>query len=104
MENKPGNENSGPETANRPWAHRGLRLWPGAVREVEKASGTHRRRLDRHAARARHQIKFQLDQFRRAVIIGLGADSADAAAQPALQRTERLPLQPVEWIAGRVSL
>ena len=27
-------------------------------------------------ARARHQIELELDQFRRAVVVGLGADAA----------------------------
>src|SRR5258708_243383 len=63
-----------------------------------------RRRLDRHAVGARHQVKFELDQFRRAVIKSLGAEAGHAAAQPALQRAERLPFQPVDRIAGRLSL
>jgi len=47
------------------------------------------------AVGARHQIKLELDQFGRAVIVSLRADATDAAAQAVLQRTERLPLQPV---------
>ena len=54
--------------------------------------------------RARLQVELELDQFRRAVIVGLGADAGDAGAQPPLQRPQRLPLQPVERIAGRVRL
>src|SRR5260370_15423957 len=67
-------------------------------------SRPYRRRLDRHTVGARHQVKFELDQFRRAVIKSLGADAGHAAAQPALQRAERLPFQPVDRIAGRLSL
>ena len=62
------------------------------------------RRLHRHARGPRHQIKLQLDQFRRAVIIGLRADAGDAGAQPPLQRSQRLPLQPIDRIAGRMRL
>src|SRR5450755_3576201 len=64
----------------------------------------HRWGFDPHPPRPRHQIELELDQFRRAVIVGLRANAADAAAQAALQRAERLPLQTVERIAGRVSL
>ena len=34
--------------------------------------GPHRRRLDLHASRTRHQIKLQLHQFRRAEVEGKG--------------------------------
>src|SRR6202795_2048025 len=77
-----------------------------ALKEIpcRSNSRSHRRRLDRQSPRARHQIKLELDQFRRAVVVSLGADAGDAVAQAALQRTQRLPLQPVERIAGRLSL
>src|SRR5258708_28912887 len=67
-------------------------------------SPPYRRRLDRHAVGARHQVKLEFDQFRRAVIKSPGADAGHAAAQAALQRTNRLPFQPVDRIAGRLSL
>ena len=68
------------------------KLWP------------HRRRLHRHAAGTRHQIELEFDQFRRAVVVRLGANAREAGAQAALQRSQRLPLQPVQRIAGRMSL
>src|SRR5437667_9784921 len=68
------------------------------------SSGPHRRRLNRHALRARHQIKLEFDQFRRTVIIWLRPDAEDATAQAPLQRAKRLPFQPVLWVAGRVGL
>src|SRR3954469_3729576 len=67
-------------------------------------SGPHRWRLHRHFSRARHQIELELDEFRRAVVVSLGAYAADATAQAPLQRAERLPFEPVKRIAGRVAL
>src|ERR1700751_5477245 len=52
----------------------------------------HGRRLDLHSGRARHQIKFELDELRSAVVIVLGPHSRDAIAQAPLQRPHRLPL------------
>src|SRR6516165_12487496 len=60
--------------------------------------------LDRHSGRARHQIKFELDELRGAVVKVLGPDSCDAVAQAALQRSHGLPFQPVDRIAGRQRL
>src|SRR5262249_47413606 len=60
--------------------------------------------FDRHAVGARHQIELERDQLRRAIIVSLRADAGNAAAQAAFQRAERLPLQPVLGIAGRMSL
>ena len=73
-------------------------------RSRRSASGRYRRALHLHAAGARHQIELEFNQFRRAVVIGLGADAGDAAAQAPLQRTQRLPLQPVDRVAGRMRL
>src|SRR6266436_3040451 len=67
-------------------------------------SGAYRGRLERHALRARHQVEFELYQFRRAELIRLRPDAEDAAAQAALQRAERLPLQPVHRVAGGMGL
>src|SRR4030081_1601522 len=48
----------------------------GSVEPVR--SGPHRRRLHRHFSRARHQIELELDQFRRAVGVSLGAYAGEA--------------------------
>ena len=64
----------------------------------------HRRRLDRQAARAPHQEQLEVDEFGRAVGIGLGAHADQAIAQPPLQRAEALPFEPIERIAGRMRL
>src|SRR5262245_22260189 len=64
----------------------------------------HRRSLDRHAARAPHQIKFEIDVFGCAQGIGDGAHSEQAVAQSALQRSKRLPFEAIERISGRVAL
>lgn len=64
----------------------------------------HRWSLDRHAAGAPHQIKLQFNIFGCTVDIGLGAYPDHAVAQPALQRAETLPFQPVERIAVRMTL
>jgi len=45
----------------------------------------------RHACRARRQIEFERDQFRRAELVNIRPDAEDAVAQAALQRAERLP-------------
>src|SRR6478735_1240846 len=68
------------------------RLWP------------YRRRLQRHPARTPHQKEFEVDVFRRAESVGLGAHPDQAIAQPPLQRAQCLPFQPIEWIAGRLAL
>src|SRR6185295_7423088 len=68
------------------------RLWP------------YRRRLQRHPARTPHQKEFEVDVFRCAEGVGLGAHPDQAIAQPSLQRAQRLPFQPIEWIAGRLAL
>jgi hypothetical protein len=47
-------------------------------------SRPHRRRLDRHPARALHEEKFQGDEFIRAEGIEFGAQAEEAVAQPAL--------------------
>src|SRR5438876_9138788 len=64
----------------------------------------HRRCLDRHAAGAPHQIKFEIDVFGRAQGIEDRAHSKQAVAQPPLQRSERLPFEAIERISGRVAL
>src|SRR5207244_3756824 len=48
--------------------------------------------------------ELELDQFRRAEIIGLRPYACHAGPQAALQRAERLPFQPIKRIAGGVSL
>src|SRR6516162_7286274 len=62
------------------------------------------RGLDRHSGRARHQVKLELDELRRAEVIVLGPDTRDAVAQAALQRSHGLPFQPVDRVAGRERL
>src|ERR1700761_4291806 len=69
-----------------------------------QSSRTYGRAFDLHAVRPRHQIKLELDEFRRAVIIGLGACADLGVAHPPRQRAERLPLQPIQRIAGRLRL
>src|SRR6185503_18519666 len=46
----------------------------------------------------------EVDEPGGAVVIRLRPDPGETAAQPALERAEALPLQPVERIAGRVRL
>src|SRR5215468_12718996 len=64
--------------------------------------GPYGRRLQFHAAGAPHQIEFEIDIFRRAEWISRGAHSDDAVAHPPLKRTETLPLQPIDRVAGRL--
>src|SRR5882724_1765138 len=78
-----------------------MRFYLIASRSISRAN---RRRLDRHVFRARHQIKLEFDKFRRAVVESLGAHADHAIAQAALQRSERLPLEAIERIAGWVGL
>src|SRR5262249_13278787 len=66
--------------------------------------GPHRRCFDRHAARAPHQIEFEIDILGCAQGIGDGAHSEQAVTQPPLQRSERLPFKAIEWISRRVAL
>ena len=68
------------------------------------ASRPHRRRLHRQAARPLPQVKLQVDEFRRAEGERLGPHPNHAVAQAPLQRTNRLPFQPIERISGRVRL
>src|SRR6516164_1946180 len=69
-----------------------------------KTSRPHGRSLDLHSAGTPHQIKLEIDIFRRAVCKSLGAHADQAVAQPPLQRSQRLPFQPVERIAVGMSL
>ncbi len=64
----------------------------------------HRRRFDRHAARAPHQVKLEIDKFARSVGIRDRAHAEQTVAQPPLQRSERLPLEAIERISGRMAL
>src|SRR5437762_77636 len=77
---------------------------PGRWSMLGLSSRAHRRRLGGHAPSAPHQIQFEFDQLRRTESVRLGADAADAGAQAALQGAERLPLQSVKRISGRVRL
>src|SRR5258708_9381205 len=61
---------------------------------VAGSSRPYRRRLDRHAVGARHQVKFEVDQFRPAVIKSLSAEAGQPSAPPALQPAEPLPFHP----------
>jgi hypothetical protein len=67
-------------------------------------SRPHGRRLDCQATRPFHEIEFQVDEFGRAEGEGLGSHPDHAVAQTPLQRSDRLPLQPIERIAGRMRL
>src|SRR5712675_2292123 len=81
-----------------------LRIWMVSMATMRRESRPHRRGLHLHPARTPHQIEFEIDIFRRTERIGLGAHPDDAVAQPSLQRSERLPFQPIERIAGRMPL
>ena len=63
-----------------------------------------RRRLEFQALGALHEVELQRDIFRCIERPGFGADSDQAVAQPSLQRTQRLPFQPIDRIAGRMRL
>ena len=55
--------------------------------------------------RARHiKVKLEVDKFRRAQGIRLGAHANEAVAQPPLQRAERLPFQTIERISIGMAL
>jgi hypothetical protein len=60
---------------------------PGFM-STRPSSRPHGRCFDWHAARARHQIKFEFDQFRRAVTKILRPHAGDAVAQAPLQRSQ----------------
>src|SRR5262249_39856077 len=93
-------------------APRPRRISTGPRRDAERGDsqiwrvtlGPHRGRLDRHAARAPHQIEFEIDKLTRPVRIRDRAHAEQAIAQPSLQRPEHLPLEPIERISGRMAL
>ena len=62
------------------------------------------RRFYRHAAGTPHQIKFQVDVFRSAIFVVFRAHPDHTVAKSPLQRTEALPFQSIDRIAGRMRL
>ena len=76
------------------WA--GMRLYA--------ASRSYGGRFDRQAAPAPREVGLELGKQRVAVGRHLGMDAREAGAQPPLERPERLPLEPVERVAGRMRL
>src|SRR5438067_1859625 len=76
-------------------------MWQTALRSDLRA---HRRGVNRHAAGPLHQIEFEGDSLRSAIVEGLGAHAGHAAAQTALQRAEALPFEAVDRVARRVCL
>jgi len=71
---------------------------------ASRASGPDRGRLQRHPARAPHQVELEVHEFLRAIGVRFRAHADEAVAQPALQRAETLPLQPVDRVSGRMRL
>src|SRR5262245_6680961 len=67
-------------------------------------SRPHGRALHWHAPRAPHEECLQCQELRRAVTIAFRPHADHAIAQPPLQRSQRLPFEPIEGIAGRMSL
>src|SRR6266480_841773 len=95
----------GPST-NRSWPGSSARkAWCARPGDSEsRASGPDRGRLQHHPARPPHQIELEVHEFLRAVRVRLGAYADEAIAQPALQRAEPLPFQPVDRVSGRMRL
>src|SRR6185503_8720280 len=77
---------------------------PSQLLQSKQASRANRRRLELHPACAPHQVELELDELLRSVRVGLGAHADVTVAQPPLQRTHPLPLEPVDRIPGRVRL
>src|SRR6516164_4417739 len=67
-------------------------------------SRAHRRRLYRHSAGPLHEIELERDSFRGAVFVWFGADTCHAVAQAPLLRTQGLPFETINRIAGRVAM
>src|SRR5512132_1508036 len=62
------------------------------------------RGVDEHAARAPHEVELEVHQRGVAVLVRLRPHADQAVAQTPLQRAERLPLEAIERIAGRMRL
>ena len=77
---------------------------PRAGTGARPDQGPHRRRLDREPRRALLEVELQLDIFLRAVRVRLRPNADHAAAEPALERADGLPFEPVDGIADRVRL
>ena len=50
------------------------------------------------------QIKLELDQLPGTERIGFGAHPGNAIAQPSLQRSDRLPFEPIQRVAIGMAL
>src|SRR3954464_5322525 len=61
-------------------------------------------RFDRHAARPFHQVELERDVFGGSVAERLSAYARDAIAEAALQRSRRLPFEPIQRVSGRMRL
>jgi len=74
--------------------HRSKAAFGCVLTSPRRSSRAHRRSLDRHSLRARHQIEFELDQSRRAVIIAL-------ARIPVMQLRKRRCSDPTDCHSSR---
>src|SRR4051794_34969320 len=82
----------------------GLAYIAGVIRSVWRHSRADGRGLDRQPAGAPSEKQFESDDLGGIAAIGFSPHSGEAFAQPPSYRSESLPLQAIQRVAGRVRL